>query len=298
MSDSVTTRAMLGRAAFARVSTCLVWIVLGIGSILMVAPFIWMFSTTLSPMSEAFTLPPRWLPGSNITIESYLRTVTDYPELLGYFWNSAYISTLVTIGYVTVTTMAGYAFARVDFPFKNILFGLLLISLMVPIQTMIVPLYIIMRGLGLLGTHGAIIVPGMIGAFAPGLSGVFGVFLMRQFFMTMPKDLIDAGKVDGAGPLRIFWTIAAPLAKPQMAALAIIVFTATWNDYFIPLVFLLTGDKQVLPLAIVGISGGRGGEVPMAVILAAVSISILPILIAFIAMQRMIVESFMRAGVK
>lgn len=254
--------------------------------------------TTLLPISEAFTLPPQWLPGDDITIESYLYAVNDYPDLLRYFWNSVYISTLVTIGYVTVATMAGYAFVRLDFPFKNTLFVLLLISLMVPIQTMIIPLYIIMRGLGLLGTHVAIIVPGMIGAFAPGLSGVFGVFLMRQFFMTMPKDLIDAGKVDGAGPLRIFWTIVAPLAKPQMAALAIIVFTMTWNDYFVPLVFLLTGDKHVLPLAIVGISGGRGGEVPTAVVLAAVSISILPILVRFLAMQRMTVESFMRAGVK
>lgn len=298
MSDTAITPQMTGGAISTRFSTYILWVVLAVGSFLMAAPFIWMFTTTLSPISEAFTLPPQWLPGDDITIESYLRAVNDYPDLLRYFWNSVYISTLVTIGYVTVATMAGYAFARLDFPFKNTLFVLLLISLMVPIQTMIIPLYIIMRGLGLLGTHGAIIVPGMIGAFAPGLSGVFGVFLMRQFFMTMPKDLIDAGKVDGAGPLRIFWSIAAPLAKPQMAALAIIVFTMTWNDYFVPLVFLLTGDKQVLPLAIVGISGGRGGEVPTAVILAAVSISILPILVAFLAMQRMIVESFMRAGVK
>lgn len=298
MSDTATPRHMAGRAISARLSTYLLWIVLGIGSFLMAAPFIWMFTTTLSPISDAFTLPPQWLPGRDITIESYLRALNDYPDLLRYFWNSAYISTLVTLGYVTVATMAGYAFAQMEFPFKAPLFVLLLISLMVPIQTMIIPLYVIMRSLGLLGTHGAIIVPGIIGAFAPGLSGVFGVFLMRQFFMTMPKDLIDAGKVDGAAPLRIFWTIAAPLAKPQMAALAIIVFTMTWNDYFVPLVFMLTGDKQVLPLAIVGISGGRGGEVPTAVILAAVSMSILPILIAFLAMQRLIVESFMRAGVK
>jgi multiple sugar transport system permease protein len=298
MSNAATARSSFGRAIAAHGTTCLLWTVLGLGSLLMAAPFIWMFTATLSPISQAFTLPPRWLPGSDFTIESYLRTVKDYSQLFRYFWNSVYISTLVTVGYVAVTTMAGYAFARLEFPFKRLLFGMLLVSLMVPIQTMIVPLYIIMRGIGLLGTPGSIIVPGMIGAFAPGLSGVFGVFLMRQFFLTMPKDLIEAGKVDGAGPIRIFWTIATPLAKPQMAALAIIVFTTTWNDYFIPLVFMLTGDNQVLPLAVVGISGGRGGEVPAAVILAAVSISILPILIAFVAMQRLIVESFMRAGVK
>jgi multiple sugar transport system permease protein len=298
MSSALSTPAQGGKAVSSRIGTYLVWAVLGAGSVLMAAPFLWMFTTTLSPLSEAFTLPPRWLPGTDITVDSYIRAAADYPDLIRYFWNSVYISTLVTVGYVATTTMAGYAFARLNFPFKGLLFGLLLISLMVPIQTMIIPLYVIMRGLGLLGTHFSIIVPGMIGAFAPGLSGVFGVFLMRQFFMTMPKDLIDAGKVDGAGPLRIFWTIAAPLAKPQMVALAIIVFTATWNDYFIPLVFLLTGDKQVLPLAIVGISGGRGGEVRTAVFLAAVAISILPILVAFIAMQRLIVESFMRAGVK
>lgn len=297
MSDVAAQAGMHRRARSARFGTYVLWLTLGIGSLLMIAPFVWMFATTLSPIADAFSLPPQWIPGP-VTVESYLRTANDYPDLGRYFWNSLYVSVLVTLGYVAVATMAGYAFARLDFPCKKTTFALLLISLMVPIQTMIIPLYIIMRSIGLLGSHGAIIIPGMIGAFAPGLSGVFGVFLMRQFFMTMPVELMDAAKVDGAGPLRIFWTIAAPLAKPQMAALAIIVFTTTWNDYFIPLVFLLTGDQMTLPLAIVGISGGRGGEVSTAVLLAAVAISILPLLLAFILLQRMIIESFMRAGVK
>jgi multiple sugar transport system permease protein len=286
------------RALIGRVRTTLVYLVLGLGALVMVAPFLWMFTTSFRPVSEAFTLPPRWLPGLDSGLESYRRLLASDVPIARFFWNSAVLATTVTLGYVATTTIAGYAFARLRFPFKNVLFALLLVSLMVPIQTTLVPLFLLMRWLGLVDSQWSIIVPGLTGAFAPGMSGVFGIFMMRQFFLTLPKELFEAARVDNASHFRTFWSIAVPLAGPQIAALSVIIFTMTWNDYFMPLIFLNSVEKMVLPVGIMSMRDPVGNSSATSEVIAAVSLSILPVLIVFLVAQRWIIDSFVRAGVK
>ena len=284
------------RAVLDRVTTIAVYIVLGIGALLMVAPFLWMFTTSLRPTTEAFNLPPRWFPGLDATLESYQRLFASGVPMGRFFMNSLTMSSAVTLGYVATTTIAGYAFARLRFPFKNVLFVVLLLSLMVPIQATLVPLFLLMRTLGLVDSQWAIILPGLTGAFAPGMSGVFGIFMMRQFFLTLPKELFEAARVDNAGHFQTFLAIALPLARPQIAALAVIIFTMTWNDYFLPLIFLSSMDQMVLPVGIMSIREPVGNSSATSEVIAAVAISILPLLVVFIIAQRWIVDSFVRAG--
>ncbi len=286
------------RAVLDRVLTIVVYIVLGIGAFLMIAPFLWMFTTSLRPTTEAFNLPPRWLPGFDATVESYQRLLASRVPMGRFFMNSFVMSSAVTLGYVATTTIAGYAFARLRFPFKNALFVMLLLSLMVPIQTTLVPLFLLMRGLGLVDSQWAIILPGLTGAFAPGMSGVFGIFMMRQFFLTLPKELFEAARVDGSNHFLTFWAVALPLARPQIAALSVIIFTMTWNDYFLPLIFLNSMDQMVLPVGIMSIREPVGNSSATSEVIAAVALSILPLLIVFLVAQRWIVDSFVRAGVK
>ena len=160
-----------------RIGLGLTYGMLGAGALVMIAPFLWLFTTTLRPTREAFSLPPRWLPGSDATFESYQRLFASTVPIGRFFLNSLTMSSAVTLGYVATTTIAGYAFARLAFPFKRILFAMLLVSLMVPIQTTLIPLFLLMRGLGLVDTQWAIILPGLTGAFAPGMSGAFGIFM-------------------------------------------------------------------------------------------------------------------------
>lgn len=286
------------RAILDRVLTIIVYVVLGVGAFLMIAPFLWMFTTSLRPTTEAFNLPPRWLPGLDATLESYQRLLSSRVPMGRFFMNSFVMSSAVTLGYVATTTIAGYAFARLMFPFKNVLFVILLLSLMVPIQTTLVPLFLLMRGLGLVDSQWAIILPGLTGAFAPGMSGVFGIFMMRQFFLTLPKELFEAARVDGSNHFLTFWAVALPLARPQIAALSVIIFTMTWNDYFLPLIFLSSMDQMVLPVGIMSIREPVGNSSATSEVIAAVALSILPLLIVFLVAQRWIVDSFVRAGVK
>lgn len=290
---SAEARAILDRGL-----TIIVYVVLGVGAFLMIAPFLWMFTTSLRPTTEAFNLPPRWLPGLDATLESYQRLLSSRVPMGRFFMNSFVMSSAVTLGYVATTTIAGYAFARLMFPFKNVLFVILLLSLMVPIQTTLVPLFLLMRGLGLVDSQWAIILPGLTGAFAPGMSGVFGIFMMRQFFLTLPKELFEAARVDGSNHFLTFWAVALPLARPQIAGLSVIIFTMTWNDYFLPLIFLSSMDQMVLPVGIMSIREPVGNSSATSEVIAAVALSILPLLIVFLVAQRWIVDSFVRAGVK
>ena len=270
--------------------------ILIIGALGVIAPFLWIFSSSVRPYTEAFSLPPVWLP-LQWDFTNYQRLANvgliSMPVL---FANSFKIAAVVTLGIVATSSLAGYAFARLRFPGRNGLFALLLSSLMIPIQVTIIPLFIIMRALGLVDTHWAIMVPGLVGAFAPGLSGVFGVFLMRQFFLTLPQDLLDAGKIDGAGQWQTFARIALPLARSNMAALSIIAFASTWNDYFLPLIFLSSADQLTLPVGILALREPMNAGNPM--VLAAVALSVLPTLVLFVIGQRWIVDSFIRVGVK
>jgi multiple sugar transport system permease protein len=264
------------------------FVVLTIAAILVIMPLLWMFSTSLRPTTESYSLPPQWLP-TQFLIENYVAPFESNVPFEKFFLNSLKITLAVTLGQLITCSTAGYAFARLNFPGRNLLFILLLASLMVPAQVTIIPIFLTMRTLGLIDNHLAVILPGLISAF--------GVFLMRQFFKQMPQELFDAARVDGAGHVRTFLQIALPLAKPALATLGIITFNAVWNAYFLPLIFLNSWDNMTLPQGVALLTGYMGAGNP-SVVMAAVTMAILPVLIVFMIAQRWIIEALTRSGLK
>lgn len=265
-----------------------VTLLLSLAAILMIMPLLWMFSTSLRPSADSFKLPPAWLP-TKFQIENYGAVFASNVPFWALAFNTLKITLAVTLGQLLVCSMAGFAFARLRFPGRNFLFALLLASLMVPQQVTVIPIFLIMRRLGLIDTHLAVILPALVSAF--------GVFLMRQFFLSLPQELLDAAKIDGAGPLTSFLRIALPLATPALAALGIITFNATWNAYFYPLIFLNSWEKMTLPQGIALLQGYMQSGNP-SIIMAAVTMALLPVFIAFLLAQRWIVEAFAQTGIK
>ena len=263
-------------------------VVLGVGAILMILPFLLMFSTSLRPAAESYKLPPAWLP-TEWHFENYAAVFSSSVPIGAFALNSIKITLLVTIGQLITCSMAGFAFARLRFPGRNLLFILLLASLMVPGQVTIIPIFIIMRRLGLVDNHWAIILPG--------LTSAFGVFLLRQFFLTLPQELLDAAKIDGAGPWTSFVRIALPLAGPSLSALTILTFNSTWNNFFYPFIFINTWEKMTLPLGITALRGYMSSG-NASVVMAAVAIAILPVLVIFLLAQRWFITGVTRTGLK
>lgn len=263
-------------------------LILGVGAILMVMPFLWMFSTSLRPSAESFKLPPAWLP-TEWRFENYAAVFKSSVPFLSFAFNSVKVTFFVTAGQLITCSMAAFAFARLRFPGRHLLFILLLASLMVPGQVTIIPVFIIMRKLGLVDTHWSLILPG--------LTSAFGVFLLRQFFLTLPQDLIDAAKIDGAGPWTTFTRVALPLAGPSLSALTILTFNGTWNNYFYPLIFLNTWEKFTLPLGITALRGYMASG-NASVVMASVAMTILPVLIVFLLAQRWFIQGVTQTGIK
>jgi multiple sugar transport system permease protein len=263
-------------------------VLLGLGAILMLMPFLWMFSTSLRPSAESYKLPPAWLP-TEWHFENYAAVFQSTVPFVAFATNSLKITLFVVLGQLITCSMAGFAFARLRFPGRDALFILLLASLMVPYQVTIIPVFIIMKNLGLADNHLSLILIG--------LTSAFGVFLLRQFFLTVSQDLIDAAKIDGAGPWTIFTRIALPLAGPTLSALAIITFNNTWNNYFYPLIFLTSWDKMTLPLGITALRGYLSSG-NASVVMAAVALTILPVLVVFLVAQRWIIQGVTQTGIK
>jgi multiple sugar transport system permease protein len=283
-----TAPTRLGMLTLHKLPDVLAILILSIGALLMILPFMWMFSTSLRPIQESYKLPPAWFP-TEFHWETYLAVLQSSVPIFTFAANSIKVTLLVTVGQLITCSMAGYAFARLRFPFRNALFLLLLASLMVPGQVTIIPVFIIMRQLGLVDNHLSIILPF--------LTSAFGVFLLRQFFLTLPQDLIDAAKIDGAGPWITFLRVALPLAGPSLAALTIITFNNTWNNYFYPLIFLNTWEKMTLPLGITALRGYLASN-SASVVMAAVSLAILPVLLVFLFAQRWFIAGITRTGIK
>lgn len=261
--------------------------VLLVGGAVMMLPFAWMFSTSWRLARESFSLPPQWLPTS-WRVENY-REVLDNIPFVAFVLNSLQVATLITLGQVVTCSMAAYAFARLRFPGRELLFLLFLSQLMVPQQVTIIPIFILIRVFGLLDTHWALIVPALFSAF--------GTFLLRQFFLTIPNELEDAARVDGAGYTRTFVQIILPLAGPALATLSIFAFNFYWNEFFRPLLFISTWERMTLPLGLTVMKGYLGvGNV--AAIMAGVSMGILPVLAVFLLAQRYLIEGVTLTGMK
>ena len=258
-----------------------------VGAVLMMMPFVWMFSTSLRDAGESFSIPPRWLP-TRVHFENY-QTVMEQLPYVQFMVNSLKIATLITLGQLTTCSLAAFAFARLRFPGRDGLFIVLLSSLMVPIQVTIIPIFILIRLLGLLDLHESIIIPSLISAF--------GVFLLRQFFLTIPGELEDAARIDGADFLTIFWRIFLPLAGPGLSTLAIFAFNFHWNEFFRPLLFLSTWERMTLPVGLT-ILRGYLGTGNISAIMAGISLAVLPVLLLFLLAQRYLIEGITLTGLK
>ena len=266
----------------------LLWILLAVGAIAMALPFWVMGVTSLLTPQEVFQTPPRLLPDVP-QWGNYVRLFTEIP-MARYFWNSTWVALVTTVLHVLFCAMAGYAFSRMQFPFKNGVFFLFLITLMVPPQVNIVPLFFLMKSFHWLDTYWALIVPGLFGAF--------GVFMLRQWFNGLPKELEDAARIDGCSPWQTFWQIALPLARPALAALAIFVFINTWNSFMWPLIATHSEAMRTLPVGIATLKGSFRDAIDWPLLMAASALSILPVVIVFIAGQKQFMQGILSGGVK
>lgn len=255
-----------------------------------VFPFWWMITSSLKSANEVFAFPPRLLP-ETFRWRNFVEIFTYQPFAQQYF-NSLYIAVLVTLGTLFISSLAGYAFARIRFPGRNVLFLLLLTALMMPSEVTIIPNFFFMTALGWVGTHIPLIVLPIFGA-----NGVVGTFLMRQFFLGIPGEIEDAARIDGLGRFGIYWRIALPMAKPALSALAILSFLFSWNLFLEPLVFINDLDQFTLPLALNNFTDNYGLPI-WHLQLAATTLSVVPVLVVYVAAQRYVVESFTLSGVK
>jgi multiple sugar transport system permease protein len=264
---------------------------LTLGALPLVVPLVWMLSTSLKPEFDVFAYPPQIVP-PRLRLQNYVDVFTQAPFARQYF-NSLYIAVLTVAGTVCVSAPAGYALARLRFPGRELVLPVLLTALLLPNEILIVPQYAFMSQLGLIGTHVPLVIEPVFGAPA-----VIATFLMRQFFLSLPRDLEDAGRVDGLGTLGVFFRIALPLAGSALATMALLTFLASWNAYLEPLVFTSGArDLITLPVALNGFTNFDGTP-QYALQMAATALSIVPIALVFVFAQRHIVEGIARSGLK
>jgi len=270
-----------------RPGTVIAVLLLFVTSVIMLAPIVFTISTSLRLPMESFSLPPKWIP-TDPNWDNY-RTVFETVPLRQFFWNSTIVTLCIVIGQLMTAALAGYAFARLDFPGRNFLFWLVLATLMIPLQATIIPVFVLISKTNLSDTLASLILPA--------LASAFGTFLMRQYFMQIPNDFEEAALLDGASQWEIFRSIYLPLAKGGLAVLAILTFNGYWNEFLRPLIFLNTQDKFTLPLGLVSLQGYMGTG-SISVVLAGVLISLLPVLVIYLFGQRYLVEGLMVGGLK
>lgn len=258
------------------------------GSLVMMLPFWMMIVTSLIDKQAMYEFPPKLFP-DRFHWENYGNLFSQVPMDI-YFWNSLVVAVLTTVFHVLFCAMAGYAFSRLDFPAKNIIFFFFLITLMIPPQINIVPLFFLMKQFHWVNTYAGLIVPGLFGAF--------GVFLMRQWFNGLPKDLEDAARIDGCNPWMIFWKIALPLAKPALAALAIFVFIGSWNSFMWPLIITYEDSMRTLPVGIAALKSSHTDIIDWTVLMAASCLSVLPVIGIFLVGQKQFIRGILSGGVK
>jgi multiple sugar transport system permease protein len=269
-----------------KIATIAAYIGLGLGAVTMTVPFLWMISTSLKSLKEVFVYPPTFL-GERIVWENYLRIADRFPFGL-FFLNSTKITLIVVAVQLLTSSMAGFAFARLKFPFRDGIFTLYLATLMVPYHVTLVPIFVIMRAFGWVDTHCSLVVPNLVSAY--------GTFLMRQFFITIPEELVDAAKIDGCTPFGVFWRIFMPLCKPALATLGVFIFMGTWNDFVRPLIFINSIPKMTIPLGLSAMQGMYSTDWP--VLMAGTFISLLPILVVFAFAQKHFVKGVALSGIK
>lgn len=260
---------------------------LTIAAIIVVAPVLWTISTSLRTPADSFSLPPQWLP-VRPEWDNYAAVFTTIPYA-HYVLNSAIVCVAVVLGQLFTATLAGYAFGRFSFPGKNVLFLMVMATLMIPLQATIIPVFVLISKMHLNNTLWSLILPSWATAF--------GTFLMRQYFMGLPNDFEEAATIDGANQLQVFGRIYLPLAAPGMAILSILTFNDTWNDFYRPLIFLTDQQNYTVPLGIESLFGYLSSG-SISHVLAGVVLSVAIVLIIYLAGQRYLIEGLTMGGVK
>ncbi len=277
------------RALRKRVRSAGAHLLLIVFAIAFMLPFYWMIVSSLKTNQQMFTNPIQWFPPVP-RWENY-PTAINYPNFpfLRFLWNTVFYSVSVTLGTVISCAAVGYGFARLRFPFRNVLFYITIATLMIPFIVTFIPTYILFKNVGLIGGYAPLILPSFLG-------NAFYIFMMRQFFLGLPNELGDAARVDGAGHFRTFWQVMLPLVKPAMMVVAVFTFLGTWNDFLGPLIYL--GDNLQFPLSL-GLYAFRAQRTTeWALLMAASTITTVPLIIVFFFTQRYFLEGIKLSGLK
>ncbi|CAH0118959.1 carbohydrate ABC transporter permease [Paenibacillus sp. CECT 9249] len=263
-------------------------VIIGLFSLLFISPLVWMLSAAAKYEVDVMKFPIEWIPAQWNMIENFKTVWLGHVPFGLYYMNSLKLAILMTLLTLLFSSMAGYSFAKLNFPFKNALFVLVLSFFLIPQESTLVPRYILVKWFGLYDTHSALV---LMGAFSIPLT-----FLARQFIRDIHTEYIEAAKIDGAGHLRIYWQIVLPMAKPILATVGILKFLWTWNDYQNPLIFLISKSKYTVTLGIQSFASQYGTS--YAVIMMAAVSTILPILIVFVLLQKQVIKGITVGGVK
>jgi len=282
-----TSRWSLNTKTYSRLVKTVSYVALTVGSFFTIFPFLWMLSTSLKETQYVLQFPPQWIPNP-ITFQHY-RDVFDLLPLAQGFVNSFFVSITGTVGVLFASSLAGYSFAKLEFPGRDRIFVLLMMTMMIPGTVLLIPQFLLFRSLGWVNTFKPLIIPSFFGA-------IYETFFFRQFFRTIPNELIDAAKIDGASFFTIYWRVVAPLAKPVFATLAVLSFMWRWNDYMGPLIYLSDIQMQTLPVMISTFQSQY--LTAYGLMMAASVLSILPVIVLFFFMQRYFVEGITLSGLK
>ncbi len=277
------------RTGLERLRNALGQIALAAGALAMASPLLWMLSTSLKPKTEILKATPRWIPNPP-TLSNYVELFTRTEEfpVLRWLANSIFVSLSVTILVLFVTSTAAFAFSRLRFKGRETLFMIAVATLIIPGQVVLIPVFLIVEKLGWFNSYAGLIIPG--------LAGAFGVFLLRQFFMTIPEELEEAAVVDGASVWTIYWRVILPLARPALATLAIFTFMGAWNDFVWPLIITNDVTMRTLPVGL-AIFQGRY-TLDYGLTMAAAAVCSAPVIVAFLIFQRSITEGIVMTGLK
>ncbi len=257
-------------------------------AVVMTGPFLWMLSASLQGQGDVFRVPPRWIPDPP-RFSNYSEIMERMP-FTRFFFNSVKIASLATIGQVLSCSLAAYAFARMRFRGSSVLYIVLLATMMIPAQVTMIPSFMIMRFLGWIDSHNALIVPAFFG-------GAFGTFLLRQFFATIPQELEDAARIDGAGKFRIYWQIILPLSRPALVTLGLFTFMTYWGDLLGPVIYLSSAEKMTLTVGLANLQAGAMAT-RYDLLMAGALVSIVPMLVLFVVAQKWFVRGITMTGMR
>lgn len=269
-----------------RMTRALLYTLLVVGAVLALLPMVWMVSASLMPSGEASTYPPHFFP-SRLTFAHYTDLFTRL-NLGRYLLNSAFVAFVVTFASLAINSMAGYAFAKLRFRGRDRLFRILSTGLVLPVQVAMLPLFLLLKNLGLINTYWGVIIPGM--------ASIFGIFLVRQYALAIPDEMLDAARVDGASEFRIFWSIVVPGIVPILATLSIWTFLATWNDFMWPLIVLSDESHYTLPVALANLAGEHVQDTEL--MMAGSVLTVIPVMLVFLFLQRYYIQGVMAGSVK